>query len=202
MSEKISKISTNHGVCQEFWTLTGNRVQIERRDATTWGGAYVQYDAAIAADGTVTGSSKVAATGATGPFHATLHCDGSVKTDGPNDIGLNGCWNQCSIHIYQNRDGSIFFSSAWKNPLDCKDCAVRGWVLSRGKGQIIGQDVHLYDQVSATLIKKADGTFASDQPQSGNLEYFLKLSADGNTLDGYYGYKDKPSGYVTWRRDK
>jgi hypothetical protein len=30
--------------------------------------------------------------------------------------------------------------------------------LNRGKGQITGRDVHIYDVVSATLIKYTDGT--------------------------------------------
>ena len=53
-------------------SLTGNRVHIERRDASNWGGAYVVYDGTIAADGTVTGTGTVPATGVTMSFRATI----------------------------------------------------------------------------------------------------------------------------------
>jgi hypothetical protein len=55
-------------------SLNGNRVHIERRDAPTWGGAYVEYDGTISADGTVSGTGKVPATGASAPFQATIRC--------------------------------------------------------------------------------------------------------------------------------
>jgi hypothetical protein len=60
-------------------SLTGNRVRIERRDVSSFGGAYVEYDVTIAADGTVSGTSRVPATGATSPFRGTIHCGDAAK---------------------------------------------------------------------------------------------------------------------------
>ena len=60
-------------------SLTGNRVRIERRDVSSFGGAYLEYDVTIAADGTVSGTSRVPATGTTSPFRATIHCGDTAK---------------------------------------------------------------------------------------------------------------------------
>jgi hypothetical protein len=116
------------------------------------------------------------------------------------DIGLNGCWSNCMVHIYQDRDGTLYFSSAWKNPLNCTDCDIKGWKLNRGKGQITGQDVHLYEIVAPTLLKDIYGNYVTGQPLAA--EYFLKLSTDGNRLDGYWTSKGQRGGNVNWTRDK
>jgi hypothetical protein len=44
-------------------------------DEPSAGGSYVEYDGVIDADNTVTGTTKVPATGATTPFRATIRCD-------------------------------------------------------------------------------------------------------------------------------
>jgi hypothetical protein len=61
-------------------SLNGSRVHIERRDASSFGGAYVEYDGVVDAAGTVSGTSRVPASGATSPFRAAIQCGDAARS--------------------------------------------------------------------------------------------------------------------------
>jgi hypothetical protein len=182
-------------------SIAGDKVRISRKDVGgPSAGLTGIYEGTLAPDGTVKGTETVTWSGHF--TNMTLNWQGRIVMGTPppqGDIGLNGCWSNCMVHIYQDRNGTLYFSSAWKNPPNCTNCDIKGWKLNRGKGQITGLDVHLYEIVAPTLLKDISGNYVTGLPLEA--EYFLKLSADGNRLDGYWTSKGQ-RGNVSWTRDK
>lgn len=103
---------------------------------------------------------------------------------------LDGCWNQCSVHLYQDGE-RVYFSASWKNPPG--EWKV-GWVIQRGEGRLRGQDLFLENVTWAPALRKG-----FPEPK---VEYHMTLSADGNVLQGYPVAKGRKGNTVTWVRDK
>jgi len=113
----------------------------------------------------------------------------------PSDAGLNGCWNNCGVHLFQNGP-NVSYSATWFN--DAKTYpTIPGWQVEFGEGTIQGNDVHLR---AVHRWQSPNGVYTR------RSEMFLKLSADGNRLTGYYtidGQRGVNAGgaSIVWNRD-
>jgi hypothetical protein len=173
-------------------TLTGNQLRIQRRDA---GNQQVEYTAVIGPDGkTVTGTARVLPPVPAGwptqpfPFRAAIQCGGQKPT--ASNIGLNGCWSSCGVHIYQEGETLSYSASWWNGPKE----TYPGRMMQKAEGWVRGQDIYLHDVVTPSAIRKGER-----QPK---VEYYLKLSADGNEITGYWVSDGQRGGNVGWTRDK
>ena len=106
------------------------------------------------------------------------------------DIGLNGCWNKCSIHFFQDGERA-YYTASWKNgPQEWHP----GWVIQRGEGWLKGRDLVLENVVWAPVYLKG-----SPQPKT---QYYMRLSEDGNVLQGYAVVNGRKGPILTWARDE
>jgi len=106
------------------------------------------------------------------------------------NIGLNGCWNKCAVQLYQEGE-RVYFTAAWKNePGEWH----AGWVIQRGEGWIRGQDLYLQNVTWPSVYLKGK--------PGPKTEYHMRLSADGNVLQGYPVIDGQKGRSVTWTRDK
>lgn len=114
----------------------------------------------------------------------------TVVAGAASPIGLNGCWNNCGVQLYQEGE-RVYFSASWKNaPGEWHP----GWVIQRGEGWLRGRDLFLEHVTWPSVLLKG-----KPQPKT---EYHMTLSADGNVLQGYpviNGQKGRP---LSWTRDK
>lgn len=105
-------------------------------------------------------------------------------------IGLNGCWNKCGVQLYQEGE-RVYYSALWKNaPGEWR----AGWVIQRGEGWLRGQELYLHDVTWPSVLLNG--------APSPKTEYYMRLSSDGNVLQGYAVVNGQKGPILTWTRDK
>lgn len=152
-------------------TLTGNRVHIERRDAASFGGASVSYDGTIAADGTVSGTSRVASSGAAAAFRAVVTCGDTAATPVPPPqntslgCGLGAHWDETENGwkgTWTRRGSSGIFDAVWRNG-GTTGSSVLTMTLSGNRVHIDRADAASFGGASVSY----DGTISADGKVNG-----------------------------------
>ena len=94
------------------------------------------------------------------------------------------------VHFYQEGE-TLWYTASWVNgPAE----RWPGRQIQKAEGWVRGQDIYLHDVVTPSAVRKGDR-----QPK---VEYYLKLSADGNEIAGYWTGDGQRGGNVGWTRDK
>ena len=159
-------------------TLTGSQVRIERRDSAGFGGAAVSYDATIAADETVSGTGRVASSGAEYAFRARVLCGDTAGTNIQLPAVTFGVRYRVENFVYDAPD-------VFQNPrnyhdfmIDFTQCSIREMNQESDQG---------LEQIHVSVCRKQTRlTFTTVTPNSAPVEYDWLFLNDGKTISGAY----------------